>query len=172
MEEAFHDSRQRIGRPLVARESPECSRGRSQVFQPIQIDEDRANADALELLGRGDVDARVVKQDEIGMPRRHGLHVRRQTFSDAGDAQRCGRVITPLRTADDLIACPDREQDFGKRGKQRDDALRRGSVVPTCRRATCEYEEYSNGEPSQHHPSREGTDWWRERRRLLASGEP
>jgi hypothetical protein len=42
---------------------------------------------------------------------------------------------------------------------QRDDAVRRRSIVSTCRRVTCKYgDEKNDGESSQHHPSREGTN--------------
>src|SRR5690349_6958628 len=49
--------------------------------------------------------------------------------------------------------------------------MRRRGVVPTCRRVTCSEDENSQEKLAQHHPSREGTDWWRERRRLLAPGD-
>src|SRR5204863_4623571 len=82
----------------------------------------------------------------------------RQPFTHARHLQRFRRVVAPLRPADGLITGAYCKKDFGERRKQRDDPLRRRSIVPTCRRVAGRNEEYGDEESSQHHPSREGTN--------------
>src|SRR5437660_12742076 len=149
---------------------PERSRGGSQVLEAIEIQQHRVNSDAFELFGGRDVGAGIVEHHQIRVARRDGFDVGRNSVANARHGERCGRVVAPGSPADNAITGPDVEEDFRERGKQRNDTMRRHSIVPTCRRVTCNKYEKSCEEPSLHHPSREGLDWWRERRRLLASG--
>ena len=135
---------------------------RALILQAVQVDQHCADAEPLELFRRRDVGTGVVEHHEIRLARGHGFDVRRQPFADARHRERGRRVVAPLRAADEPIARADGEQDFGERWEERNDAACRCCLVPTCRRVTCTNEEYRNGDASKHHPSREGTDWWRE----------
>src|ERR1043166_6791519 len=104
-----------------------------------------------------------------GPARQHGLDVRRHAVAHTRHGQRGGRVITPLGPPDDPIAGSDVEQDFGERRKQRDDPLGRPDGLAVGWFASTN-EENGEKKSAQHHPSHEGTDRWRERRRLLTSG--
>src|SRR5207237_8392450 len=89
--------------------------------------------------------------------------------ADAGYRPHGRRVVAPGSPADNAITGPDVEEDFRERGKQGNDTLGRPTVRPSGRRGAAGKDENRKQETT-HHPSREGFDWWRERRRLLASG--
>ena len=105
---------ERLGALLKSGETSQRPGGRAEVFQPVQIEQHRMNPDALELLRRRDVGPGIIEDHEVGLPRRNRLDVRRHSVPDAGDCERRGRVVAPLRAADDAISRADREQDFSE----------------------------------------------------------
>ena len=78
-----HHARQRVGALLESRQASQGARRRAEVFQAIQVEQNRANADPFELARGGDVRAGVVEDHEIGVPRRHRFDVRRHPVADA-----------------------------------------------------------------------------------------
>src|SRR5881396_1174476 len=149
-----HRCRERFSTLLETGQPPQGPRCRTEIFQPVEIEQYRANPDALELLRGRDVGPGVVQDDQIGLPCGHRLDVRRHPVADAGHGERRGRIVAPCGTTHETITSTDGKQDLGERGKQGHDALSRPAVRPSGRPMTAEKNEENNAETSKHHPSR------------------
>ena len=85
-------------------------------------DENR-NAYAVEAIERLFELARGGEQDEVGLERNDPLQVRVLSVADVRLCGRFRRVVAEGRVGDEAVADPEREDDLGETGRERDDAL-------------------------------------------------
>jgi len=106
--------RQRL-RPLFqSREAPQRAGRGAEVLQSIEVEQHGSDTDALELLCGSDIGAGIVEHDEIWLACGDGFDIRRHPIADAGNTQRRGWIVAPLRAAHDAITSADREQQLGE----------------------------------------------------------
>src|SRR2546423_1908479 len=112
---AVHGAGQGIRGDTAPREHAEAPGRGSLFFEPVEIEQDRPDAEPLELVRGRDVRAGAVQHDEVRPPGSHRLHVGRYAVAHAGHRARGGWGIAPGRPADHPVAGADGEQDLGER---------------------------------------------------------
>jgi len=122
-----HHARQGICGGAMGRKHAEAPGRRPQVLEQVEIEEDRPDAEPLQLLRGRDVLAGAVEHDEIRPACGYRFDVGGHAVADIRHGERLGWVVAPGRAAHEPVTRADREEQFGERWKQRDDPLRRRS---------------------------------------------
>src|SRR5256712_12747820 len=84
-----------MGGTRVAGERAEAPCRRAQLFEQVEVEEHRPDAEPLELLRGGDIRTRPVEHDEIRPPGGDGLDARWHAVAHARHGERLERIITP-----------------------------------------------------------------------------